>query len=140
MGGMNQLELCERIARKAHEGQWRRDQVTPYIDHVEAVVSRCRGMEEKCVAWLHDVAEDTDLQIHDLERMGVDNLTCQHVNSLTKVKGETYEGFIKYISDCSEITRNVKIADILSNLADDPTPKQIVKYAKALLVLVNETN
>jgi hypothetical protein len=37
----------------------------------------------------------------------------------------------------SPIAAKVKIADMLSNLADDPTPKQIRKYAKGLLRLVH---
>ena len=52
------LMLCETIARQAHEGQFRRDGVTPYITHVESVVSRCSNKYEKSLAWLHDVIED----------------------------------------------------------------------------------
>jgi hypothetical protein len=53
--------LAEQIARKAHVNQFRRDGVTPYITHPEAVVKKL-GTESDdvlAVAWLHDVLEDT---------------------------------------------------------------------------------
>lgn len=138
--GMNQLELCEKIAREAHAGQFRRDGVTPYIEHVEAVVSRCETEEEKCVAWLHDVLEDTKARMYDLIEWGVEDEILSSVHVLTLEKGASYDRFIERIRRHRQVTRNVKIADILSNLSDSPTPKQIVKYAKALLVLVSNSN
>jgi len=42
-----------------------------------------------------------------------------------------------YCVKCNELARKVKIADMLSNLADNPTDKQIKKYAKGLLFLVD---
>ena len=57
---MNAVKKVEVIATKAHEGQYRRDGVTPYIEHPKAVAARVRGDEKaEMVAWLHDVIEDT---------------------------------------------------------------------------------
>jgi (p)ppGpp synthase/HD superfamily hydrolase len=55
----SELQLAERIARKAHAGQM--DTVTgaDYITHVERVVALVEGDEAKAVAWLHDVVEDS---------------------------------------------------------------------------------
>jgi len=132
---MNQLELAEKIAREAHAGQFRKDGVTPYIRHVESVVSRVDTDEEKCVAWLHDVIEDSDLNTVKLRNLGVEVSISDCVGMLTR-RSETYAEFIDAIhcENCQTCTK-VKIADILSNLSDRPTEKQIVKYAKALLVL-----
>jgi (p)ppGpp synthase/HD superfamily hydrolase len=57
---MNAVKKVEVIATKAHEGQYRRDGVTPYIEHPKAVAARVKGDEKaEMVAWLHDVIEDT---------------------------------------------------------------------------------
>lgn len=135
----SQLQLCERIAREAHADQFRRDGVTPYIRHVEAVVSRCGSDKEKCVAWLHDVFEDTNFPPSEMRGQGVEESIICCAGNLTNDEEWNYSRFIDRVlaSEC-KICRNVKIADILSNLADSPTDKQIIKYAKALLVLVGE--
>lgn len=69
----------------------------------------------------------------------------QYVNELHKIieEGDTLlldnyledndSGFI--ISDFGQILN--EIADILSNLSDDPTQKQTKKYAKALSILLD---
>ena len=52
---------------------------------------------------------------------------------------ETYEQFIERVrAHRGGRWAPVKVADILANLSDSPTPAQIRKYAKALLVLVPE--
>lgn len=59
--GMHPLiELAREIATESHVGQFRRDGVTPYIDHPAAVVTRV-GSDLRMIAvvWLHDVLEDT---------------------------------------------------------------------------------
>jgi len=127
-------ELCELIARAAHEGQTRRDGVTPYITHVEAVVSRCVGPEQRAVAWLHDVIEDTEIGTEYLHDMGVSTAIADYVFTLTHHKGEAYAKYIERVC-MSPVTAAVKKADMLSNLADKPTDKQVVKYAAALLTL-----
>lgn len=56
------IETAEKIARKLHEGQFRADGVTPYIEHPKAVAGLVKeyGGSEKsvCVAWLHDIMEE----------------------------------------------------------------------------------
>jgi (p)ppGpp synthase/HD superfamily hydrolase len=128
------LLLCEEIARNAHAGQYRRDGVTPYIVHPEDVASRLKTTEEKCVAWLHDVVEDTDITAFDLYMKGVPSHIIKAVIDLTKIDGESYETFI-YRVILNPLARQVKIADIESNLSDSPTDKQIAKYTEALKIL-----
>ena len=38
----------------------------------------------------------------------------------------------------NELARVVKIADMIDNLADKPSKKQIIKYATGLLALVED--
>ncbi len=61
------IERMERVARKWHEGQLRKDGKTPYIEHPKAVAELVAkwGFEPECdgwvvaVAWGHDLIEET---------------------------------------------------------------------------------
>lgn len=127
-----------QIATKAHEGQFRRDGVTPYIKHPMAVADRVGkyGHEYVCVAMLHDIIEDTSVTYDILIEEGIPENIVKAVEILTKGEGQNYDEYLYYVKS-NELTKRVKIADILSNLADDPTDKQIVKYAKALTYLMS---
>lgn len=134
---MNLIEKAEAIARKAHDGQFRRDGVTPYIVHPERVVARLRPEDRDsdftvAVAWLHDVVEDNGGDWSVLE--GLPSAVICAVGDLTKRSHDTYEQYLRRING-NYRARTVKIADILDNLSDAPTDKQIVKYSKALLYL-----
>jgi (p)ppGpp synthase/HD superfamily hydrolase len=143
---MTVLEFAEKIARMAHAGEFRRDGITPYIRHIEQVVEnvvkRGGSDEEKAVAWLHDTAENCG-RYYSIEAykscIGANGVTIEIVDAidaLTHRKGESYEDSIKR-AKASPIARNVKIADNLANLSDNPTDKQIMKYAKSLQVLMS---
>lgn len=127
-------DKAEKIARKAHAGQFRRDGKTPYIVHPQAVVSRVSSDEEKAVAWLHDVIEDTGLSSSDLAEAHIPKQVIDAVKLLTKNDGVPYETYLEKVKT-NPLARSVKIADMLSNLADQPSKKQIVKYAQGLLAL-----
>ena len=61
------VRLAAQIATDAHRGQFRRDGVTPYISHPEAVAKRVEGDDlAEAIAWLHDVLEDTAIKVQDL--------------------------------------------------------------------------
>ncbi len=126
--------LAERIARQAHAGQFRRDGVTPYIVHPEAVASRVFKPEEKATAWLHDVLEDTHMTKQDLLDAGIPENVVEAVVIMTKTEGVSYSDYLVKVKE-NPIARVVKIADMNSNLADTPTPKQIAKYAEGLKFL-----
>jgi (p)ppGpp synthase/HD superfamily hydrolase len=133
------VEHAAQLARHAHEGQFRRDGVTPYIRHAEAVASRLGDDPvAQAVAWLHDVLEDTPTTEADLRRHGVTEEVIAAVALLTKREGLAYESYLAAVK-ANPLARRVKIADMLSNLADSPTDKQIVKYAQGLLYLMGGT-
>lgn len=132
--------VAQCTAITAHSGFFRRDEVTPYIKHVEAVVSRVAGDPvAEAVAWLHDVIEDTGVTADDLRGMGLPGHLVDMTVIMTKSDGVPYGVYLTEVKN-NLTTRKVKIADILSNLADKPTHKQIVKYAKALLFLMDESD
>ena len=57
------------VAKKAHLGQVDKAGVD-YIKHPKTVASFVETDEEKAVAYLHDVVEDTKLTLLDLEELG----------------------------------------------------------------------
>lgn len=135
---MSQAELAAGIARSRHVGQTRRDGLTAYISHPADVANRLQGESDEVIAtaWLHDVLEDTSTTLHDLMLFGVSEQVRDAVWCLTKPPTRVYEAHMRRVKE-NPIARKVKIADILSNLADKPTERQIVKYAKALLILLD---
>jgi len=103
--------------------------------HVESVVSKLQGDETaQAVAWLHDVLEDTEIKEFDLLQSGISKEVVDIVLLLTKKREQTYNDYINSVKQ-HDIARRVKVADIISNLNDNPSNKQIVKFSKALIKL-----
>lgn len=126
------------LAKKVHAGQFRNDGVTPFLNHVQQVVTnvykRGGGDLEGTVAWLHDTVEDTDTTIEEIRTL-FDDKIAEAVDALTHRPGESYPDAIDR-ARANPIARKVKIADNLANLSDEPSDKQIMKYAKSLQVLM----
>ncbi len=138
---MTQSSIAERIARKAHAGQTRRNGTTPYISHPQAVADYVARVakesdEAVAVAWLHDTIEDCGLTTYDLRGQGISERVASAVLVLSHTPDEPYENYIIGIK-ADPVARAVKIADILHNLSDAPNTKQIRKYAGALLLLID---
>jgi hypothetical protein len=132
-------KAAEQLARRAHERQFRRDGTTPYITHPEAVVNRLKGENDDVIAaaWLHDVLEDTDTTVDDLRRHEINETVIDAVLRLTKPIGSyPYALYLRGIKS-NEIACKVKVQDILANLSDVPTRRQVIRYSKALLYLVD---
>jgi (p)ppGpp synthase/HD superfamily hydrolase len=133
------IKIARDLAHKAHKDQKRKGTGQSYIDHPRAVADRVkqRGGDYLmiCTAWLHDVIEDSDYKISDLKRLGMPDDVITAVDLLTKKEGVSYMDYLKGIKN-NPIARDVKIADMLSNLADQPSDKQILKYTKGLKYLL----
>lgn len=135
------------IATIAHAGQFRRDGVTPYIEHPRTVASHFEhGTDEWAAAWLHDVMEDTPYGYRDLKSAGINGDVLVALELLNHPQAQRYTDYIEQIKHAYElghasgrIARSVKIADIATNLADDPSERQIKKYADALSILISTT-
>lgn len=132
------LEKITTIATTAHAGEFRRDNKTPYVEHLFAVENRVKqfGLEYRAVALLHDIMENTKITANDLLVSGVPVNVVTAVQLLTKTPDRSYKDYLLLIKP-NELARKVKIADMLSNLADDPTDYQIRKYSRGLLTLVD---
>ncbi len=128
------------FARQAHKGV-RRLSGEPYIMHPIAVAQIvCSeiglGSTSICSALLHDVVEDTDYTVEDIENMFGTKI-AQIVDGLTKISGGIFgeqasaqaENFKKLLLTMSEDIRVIliKIADRLHNmrtLESQPANKQ----------------
>ncbi len=120
----------------AHAGQFRRDDVTPYIEHPKKVMALLEGYGDEAiaVAALHDSIEDGRTTALRLEDAGFPYYIVRAVVLLTKSEGQPYDAYLDVLSR-NPIARMVKIADMLANLTDSPTPKQIERYTKGILFL-----
>ena len=133
--------LAFNVAKAAHAGQTRRDGVTPYFNHVHKVALQFDDDLEKAVAYLHDVLEDCPhITVDILYKYGFPYTVVRTVIALTHYSSEeSYENYIQKIVEYSfvpRLARRIKLADILANLLDKPTPKQRTKYLRVLPMLV----
>jgi (p)ppGpp synthase/HD superfamily hydrolase len=114
---MNELELLEKaigIAVTAHRGQ--KDRYgAPYILHPLRVMARVETNQEKIVAILHDVVEDTDWTLEALAKEGFPPQLLEALRCVTKQEGEAYEHFVER-SASNPLALRVKLADLEDNL------------------------
>lgn len=134
---MSTLEKAIVIAATAHAGQ--RDKAgAPYILHPLRVMLRMRSEEERIVAILHDVVEDTDWTFDRLYAEGFERQVVEAIDSVTKRESEAYDDFVDRAGR-NTIGSRVKLADLEDN-ADvsriaQPTEKdhqRIAKYRSAI--------
>lgn len=133
---MDIIEISRQVASRAHSGQHRRDGWTPYINHPAAVAAKLANESAVVVAtaWLHDVLEDTSETPDTLRAAGIPDSVIHAVEVLTKTDGVSYDEYLHGVRQ-NWIACKVKVADMLHNLSDVPTERQIIKYAKGLLAL-----
>ena len=136
---MDIIAISKQVASRAHSGQHRRDGYSPYINHPAAVAAKLAGESAVVIAtaWLHDVLEDTTETPETLRAAGVPDSVIHAVEVLTKTEGVSYDEYLSGVRQ-NWIARKVKVADMLHNLSDAPTERQIIKYAKGLLSLLND--
>ena len=103
------VKLAHEIAKRAHH-----DQVdkagAPYILHSETVASFVTKDDEKIVAYLHDVIEDTPYQLSDLEEAGFSSEIIKAVDLLTRKDGQSYKQNLKLVKR-NDIKRLKKYQD-----------------------------
>lgn len=110
---ISQAIKAHEIAKMAHFGQVDRAGVD-YIKHPETVASFVKTDEEKAVAYLHDVIEDTSLTLLDLEMFGLSKNIIEAVDILTKKKGQDYQSYLNLVKT-NELAKVVKLADLRHN-------------------------
>lgn len=132
-----------QIAYNAHDGQFDRNGV-PYIFHPFHVAEQMPDEITTCVALLHDVVEDTEITIEELERIFPKEVT-EAVELLTHKRGEDYFDYVRRIKE-NDIAKTVKLSDLAHNMDEtrlmgnnDISKEQIekwrTKYKKAKEIL-----
>ena len=131
------LDRAIELAKQHHEGQTDKAG-KPYIEHPLRVMNQVESEEEKIVAVLHDIVEDTDISLDDLRNEGFSEEVVSAVECLTKQDGENYDSYIERIS-FNPLAVKIKLADLEDNSdltrlpeVTDKDLERIEKYDKAL--------
>lgn len=140
MRKISDIERALAIALSAHRGQVDKAG-RPYILHPMTVASRMGTDDGIITALLHDVVEDTEFTIDDLDCLFSSHI-IEALELLTHEKGTDYFEYILRIKE-NPLAKAVKIQDLLHNsdlsrLGRDITKKDLQrqeKYAKAILML-----
>ncbi len=134
-----QVDLARDICVYAHAGQTDKAG-KPYHLHPEYVASQVAEPDEKIVALLHDVLEDTDFPLSVLKAVFNEEV-IQALLLLCHDKSVPYIEYVERLSK-NKIARAVKMADLKHNMdlsrLTAPTEKdyqRLEKYKKALALL-----
>ena len=137
------LNEAEVLATAAHAGQFDKAG-KPYIFHPCTVAAMVKTEEEKTVAWLHDVVEDTPVTLDELRGHGFPEPVVAAVDVLTKRSGMEYGEYIRRVKQ-NPLALTVKIADMTHNMdlsrIPYPTAKDYArceKYSRAIADLKTE--
>jgi (p)ppGpp synthase/HD superfamily hydrolase len=130
---LSTLERAIAIAEKAHAGQTDKAG-QPYIGHPMRVMKSVGTDEERIVAVLHDVVEDSDWTLDMLLNEGFSATVVDAVDALTKRAGEDYDREFIPRAGRLPLARRVKLADLDDNLARtgllEPSPENLQRAEK----------
>ena len=131
------LELARQLAKEYHKGQVDKAGVDYFSGHITSVVNGVDTVEEKIVAYLHDILEDTELSYLDLMVLEFSDKVINAVMFLTKDKKEKYEDYLVKVKS-NELSRAVKLSDLTNNMdlsrlkeITEVDKKRLEKYKKA---------
>lgn len=112
---MNDLERAIDLAVEVHAGQTDKADAT-YIRHPLRVMTEMETERARVVAVLHDVVEDSDYTLDEIEDQFGEQVRTA-VGALTKrdEEDESYQEFIERAAE-NELAARVKIADIEDNM------------------------
>lgn len=140
---MPTLEHAIALAAQAHTGQVDKAG-QPYILHPLRVMLACHDLDEKIVAVLHDVVEDTAISLQDLRTAGFAEHLIAAIDALTKRRGESRLDAAQRAKQ-NPIARKVKQADVTDNMdlsrISQPTAKdhaRLTEYQQVLAILQND--
>ena len=141
---MKQQQLLEQaiyIALQAHKGKADKGG-SPYILHPLRLMLVMETTEEKIVAVLHDVIEDSSFTIQQLKQEGFSKKVLDAVSLLTKTENQNYENYISAIKK-NPLATKVKLADLKDNMDKNRLKKitdedliRIKKYKSAVKQLI----
>ena len=115
----------------------------PYYNHLLKVYANVDNYDEKIIALLHDVVEDSEVTFEDLKVYGYPENILEALRVLTKKKGEYYPDYIERIIDSNNIQAlNVKLADLKHNVdinrIENPTINDYERINKRYIPAINK--
>lgn len=116
----------------------------PYYRHILNVARNVKEKNEKIVAILHDVLEDSSITEENLRAMGFSDEIITAVKALTHCKFQSYRTYLTQVCK-NPLAKVVKLADIQDNIDPDRLKKLDAvtrtrlknKYEKAIFFLNN---
>ena len=135
------LDKAYFLSSKYHQNQFDKAG-KPYFEHPKFVSSLVASTDEKIVALLHDILEDTNIDFNILKE-NFSNEIIEAILTMTHNENDSYFEYIDKISK-NKLARNVKIADLthnsdlsrLKNITNKDL-ERVEKYNKALSILKN---
>lgn len=124
------LGAAKSFAEMAHRGQVDKAG-RPYFEHVCAVADGVDTEDEKVVAYLHDVIEDTVFRLEELIVLGIPEDLLVAIVLLTKTPTVPEQTYYEMIKD-NELARVVKLSDLRHNMQIDRIPNPGPKDYKRL--------
>jgi guanosine-3',5'-bis(diphosphate) 3'-pyrophosphohydrolase len=137
-----QLEKAIFLASHHHAGQTDKAGA-PYILHPLAVMAMVDTPQQKVVAALHDIVEDTDLELYDLAAHGFPKAVVEAVAAITHKAGESNDDYYARVKK-NPTALAVKLKDIahnrgrLGNLEPATAIRLEKKYTHAIQELLTE--
>lgn len=118
-------QQAKEFAENAHKGQRRKNTNVPYITHPIRVAKRLESIQASdeliCAAYLHDVVEDTPVEIEDIEHQfgpRIAYLVAAHTEDKSKSWQERKQHTIDTIKHAEKEVKYLIVADRLDNLLD----------------------
>lgn len=133
---MDLIRKALDIAITAHKGVVDKGGVE-YVFHPITVALKCNTDDEKIVALLHDVIEDTPITFDDLRNEGFPEYIIEALDAITRRKPQEQKGVARwnYIKRCkaNQIARVVKILDLEHNSDLTRIPNPTAEFKKRVL-------
>lgn len=132
-----------KLMFEAHKEQTDKSGI-PYVFHPFHLAEQMKDADSTVVALLHDVVEDTDYTIDDLEELGFSKTAIEALTLLTHDEEIPYMEYVSAIKG-NEVARAVKLADLEHNSdltrldnVDEKALERREKYLKAKEILEAE--
>lgn len=132
---------AKRFAKKAHDGQWRKFEGQPFVEHPKAVASILNSVAEAgekaiAAALLHDTVEDTGVTLSDIRSRFGDRV-ANLVEELTTDKEKRDEfgkaAYLGYkMAGMTSIALTIKLCDRYHNVRKiEETPEDFrTRYSR----------
>ena len=117
----------------------------PYVFHPFHLAEQMEDEDTTIVALLHDVVEDTNYTISDLNNMGFPQQVMDAIAVMTHDASVPYLDYVAKLKE-NAIARTVKLADLRHNSdltrlehVDEKALERVEKYRKAIAILTEGT-